>query len=132
MISDCHLEGVHPDLLKVIAQARSAPAGVIFVVVQGTRTEEEEARMVAAGLSHTMCSRHLPGKDGLGHAVDLAVVGPTGQINWAAGHELEIYGALAEKIKAAAKAVGVPIIWGGDWHGWKDWDHFELPAASYP
>ena len=58
------MAGVHPDLVRVVERARLA---VPFIVVEGLRTKERQAKLVAIGASHTMNSRHLTG-----HAVDLA------------------------------------------------------------
>ena len=58
------LAGVHADLLRVVERARLA---IPFIVVEGLRTRERQARLVAIGASRTMNSRHLTG-----HAVDLA------------------------------------------------------------
>ena len=44
---------------------------VDFQVYEGLRTRARQAKLVASGASQTMDSRHLPGADGLGHAVDL-------------------------------------------------------------
>ena len=39
---------------------------------------------------------------------------------------------LAPIIKQAAKDVGVPIEWGGDWRTFKDGPHWQLPWEQYP
>jgi len=35
-------------------------------------------------------------------------------------------------VKAAAKAEGVTLVWGGDWKGFPDGPHFELDRKVYP
>jgi peptidoglycan L-alanyl-D-glutamate endopeptidase CwlK len=35
-------------------------------------------------------------------------------------------------MKAAAKELGVSIVWGGDWRTFKDGPHFELDRKFYP
>ena len=37
------------------------------------------------------------------------------------------YTALSKIIKQAAKDLGVPIEWGGDWRSFKDGPHYQLP-----
>lgn len=84
-----------------------------------------------------MHSRHIasrtPAYAGLSCAVDVAHLTPSsGKIDWAPGQEAKVFGAISEEVKAAANRLGIPIIWGGDWHSFKDWGHFELPWAKYP
>lgn len=35
-------------------------------------------------------------------------------------------------MKAAAKELGVLIVWGGDWTSFRDGPHFELDRKAYP
>jgi len=121
------LAGVHPDLVRIVERARrSAP----FIVTEGVRTRERQAQLLAAGASRTMNSRHLTG-----HAVDLAywlddgdgAVGQ-GEIRW----DWPLYEQLGAAMKAAAKELGVPIVWGGDWASFRDGPHFELDRRHYP
>ncbi|WP_139238526.1 M15 family metallopeptidase, partial [Yersinia ruckeri] len=42
------------------------------------------------------------------------------------------YEQIAAAFKQAAKDVGVPIEWGGDWKTLKDGPHFQLPHKDYP
>lgn len=115
------LQGVHPDLAKVIHRA-AALSPIEFRVIEGLRTEKRQRELVASGASKTMNSRHLTG-----HAVDLApYVG--GMIRW----DWPLYHKLAPAVKQAAAEVGVPIEWGGDWRTFKDGPHFQLPFGGYP
>ncbi len=75
-----------------------------------------------------MDSRHIPDKDGVGHAADLVVLLPGRQISWA----WPPYETLSEAMKQAAYRCGVPITWGGDWVSLKDGPHYELPRLQYP
>ncbi len=121
------LEGVHPDLIRVV-QAAITLSTTDFTVIQGVRTETEEAACVAGGASTTMHSRHLPNQDGLGCAVDLAA-----WVNNSVAYvPLTLYDQIADAMKSAALEVGVPIEWGGDWTTFKDYGHFQLPWVSYP
>ena len=64
------LEGVHPDLVRVVERAIELTE-VDFTVLEGLRNVSRQKELVAAGASQTMNSRHLTG-----HAVDLgALVG---------------------------------------------------------
>lgn len=120
------LKGVHPDLVKVVHRAIQLTS-VDFTVTCGVRTIAEQKVLVAAGASKTMNSRHIPGKDGLSKAVDLAaMIGSNIRWDW------PLYAKLAEAMKAAAKELNVPIEWGGDWKTFKDGPHFQLPAKLYP
>lgn len=147
--SERNLQGVHPDLVRVVRRALQLTA-VDFGVVEGVRTAARQAELVKAGASQTMASRHLTG-----HAVDLmAYIGDRG--SW----ELPLYDDIADAMRAAAKELQVPVRWGGAWsvadiRGWYgtmdsalhtyidarrkagerpfiDGPHFELPASQYP
>lgn len=114
------LQGVHPDLIKVVQMLDLMGADVY--VLDGVRTVEEQRKLMGSKTTTTMNSRHLTG-----HAVDLGVI-LDGKITW----EYHRYEDLAMKVKEAAKEVGVSIEWGGDWKTLKDGDHFQLPWAQYP
>lgn len=113
------LAGVHPDLVRVVEAARRRAD---FMVVEGLRTRERQALLVAAGASQTYASRHLTG-----HAVDLA---PRieGEVRW----DWPLYDLLGPVVKAEAARLGVRIVWGGDWTGFRDGPHFELDRRDYP
>jgi len=115
------LEGVHPDMVKVVKRAIQI-TDIDFVVTEGLRTTAKQKQLVAAGASQTMRSRHLTG-----HAVDLAAL-VAGKVRW----DYPLYGKLAVAMKQAAKDVGVNIEWGGDWKSFKDGPHFQLPWTQYP
>ena len=116
--SERNLIGVHPDLVKVIRRAAKAGG---FIVTEGLRTKTRQAQLVKAGASWTMNSRHITG-----HAIDVAAI-VNGEVRWDWG----LYPIIAKAVKAAAKDLGVPIIWGGDWKK-KDGPHFELDRKAYP
>jgi len=114
------LQGVHPDLVRVVRAAESGP--VKFRVTEGVRSIARQRALVMGKKSRTMRSRHLTG-----HAVDLAVmIGNT--VVWEWPH----YQQLAAQVKEAARNEGVPIEWGGDWATFKDGPHFQLPHDVYP
>jgi len=115
------LEGVHPDLVRVVKRAITLTP-VDFTVLEGVRTVARQKQLVAAGASKTMNSRHLTG-----HAVDLgAYVG--GSVRW----DWPLYHKIAAAVKEAARLEGVPIEWGGDWRTFKDGPHWQLPWREYP
>lgn len=120
------LGGAHPDLAKVIIRA-AASSDIDFTVLEVVRTLARQKELVAKGASKTMKSRHLAGADGKSRAVDIAPL-DGGQVSWA----WPLYHKLAPIIKQAAKDVGVPIEWGGDWRTFKDGPHWQLPWGQYP
>lgn len=119
--SRSRLAGVHPKLQAVVSLAIQMTE-IDFAVLEGVRTIERQKELVKAGASQTMRSRHLSG-----HAVDLgAIVG--GQVRW----DWPLYDKIAIAMKAAAKQLGVPIEWGGEWKSLKDGPHYQLPWSEYP
>jgi peptidoglycan L-alanyl-D-glutamate endopeptidase CwlK len=115
------LQGVHPDLVRVVKKA-AAISDLDFTVLEGLRTAERQKQLFAQKATKTMNSRHITG-----HAVDLApMLG--GKISW----DWPLYHRLAKIVKAAAVAEKVPITWGGDWRTFKDGPHWELPWKQYP
>lgn len=119
--SEKNLVGIHPDLDKVVRKAEEL-SELEFIVTEGLRSKERQEQLVKAGASKTMNSRHLTG-----HAVDLAVV-VGGEVRW----DWPLYSKLSNSMKEAAKQVGVPLEWGGDWTSFKDGPHFQLPFKEYP
>lgn len=116
-----NLRGVHPDLVKVVRRAIELTE-VDFGVIEGLRTIERQRALKASGASMTLNSRHITG-----HAVDvMAYVGSEGRWDW------PLYPRIAKAFKLAAKELGVPIVWGGDWKALRDGPHFELDRKVYP
>jgi len=116
-----HLEGVHPDLVRVVKLAIQS-SEIDFVVLEGVRTKQRQAQLLKAGASQTMNSRHITG-----HAVDLgACVGKEVRWDW------PLYHKIAKAVKQAATDLNVPIVWGGDWKSFRDGPHFELNRSKYP
>jgi len=117
------LVGVHTDLVLLVRACAVRPP-ILFTVLEGLRTEERQAELVASGASQTMNSRHLTG-----HAVDLAPIDPsTNEITW----EWDYYYILEPHIKEMAEALYININWGGDWTSFKDGPHWELNWDDYP
>lgn len=115
------LQGVHPDLVKVVKRAIQI-TDIDFTVIEGMRTVARQKQLVAKGASKTMNSRHLTG-----HAVDVVPM-QDGKISW----DWPLYYKLAKVMKKAAKDVGVTLEWGGDWKSFKDGPHWQLPFSKYP
>jgi len=102
--STAKLYGVDPSLVSVVERAIKLTK-IDFGVVYGMRTEAEQEKLVAAGKSQTMKSKHL-----VGRAVDLMAY-VDGKGCW----ELNVYDDLCDAMKAAAKELGIAIKWGAAW-----------------
>lgn len=129
------LEGVHPDLVKVVKFAAEITE-VEFIVVEGLRSPARQATLYKVGASSTMNSRHLTG-----HAVDIAPVLPFEDADGDGKDDDGIFGLrwdwplfhrLGATMKAAAEELAILIEWGGDWQSFKDGPHFQLPWSAYP
>ena len=115
------LNGVHPDLVRVMKRAIGCST-IDFTVLEGMRTLERQKQLMASGATRTMNSRHLTG-----HAVDIAPL-INGEVRW----DWPLYHQLAAIVKKAAAELEVPIQWGGDWRSFKDGPHWELTWKAYP
>jgi len=103
------LQGVHPDLVRVVERAIALTA-VDFAVHDGLRSLEDQVRLVDSGASRTMDSRHLLQPDGFGHAVDL-VPWINGRLRW----EWQPIFRVAMAMQVAALDEEVHVRWGGCW-----------------
>lgn len=133
--SEVLLNHMHPDLAKVLRRF-SQIAPFKFRLTEVSRTPERQAQLVKAGASKTLKSRHLPHpKDGLSRAFDLIPlvdINQDGKITTEEMYAWPLYHKLAPVLKQAARDVGVPIEWGGDWRKFKDGPHWQLPWEAYP
>lgn len=125
------LQGVHPDLVAIVNRAAEITVQP-FIITEGLRTLERQRKLVEAGASQTLRSRHLTG-----HAVDLAAfIDMDGTGDYTSGDNIRwdwpLYKTLSITMKDAAKELGLPIEWGGDWRTFKDGPHFQLPWREYP
>lgn len=119
--SEKKLEGVHPDLVKVVRRALEI-SEVDFAILEGVRSLARQKQLVKAGASKTMNSRHLTG-----HAVDLGAF-LAGSVRW----DWPLYHKLAEAMAQAATELSVDIEWGGHWASFPDGPHFQLSWHTYP
>ena len=104
------LEGVHPDMVAVVETAITLTK-VDFGVTYGVRTVAEQERLVAAGRSQTMKSKHLVQEDsGYSHAVDVVAYDGS-DVVW----EINVYDDICDAFKKAAEMHGVSIKWGAAW-----------------
>lgn len=122
-VSQQRLIGVHGDLVKVVLRAAVICGDENpFRITEGLRDIKRQRKLVASGKSQTLKSRHLTG-----HAVDIVpMLDGEPSFDWPGFYPI------ADAFKAAAKELGVAIIWGGDWRTFKDGPHFELDRKRYP
>ena len=122
------MTGLLPSLINVNYKALSY--GLMdFAVVQGVRTQEEQADIYAQGrtkpgkiVTWTMDSNHLIQEDGYGHAYDVAPYFK-GAIQW---NDIEAFNFLATLHLRAALELGVSLEWGGHWsEKQRDLPHFQ-------
>lgn len=114
-----HLEGLHPDLLKVMNAAITF-CPIDFGIIDGKRTMAEQKELVKQGASWTLKSRHLTGK-----AVDVMAY-VNGKGRW----EADLYKQIGAHVLKVARNLNVPLVWGGVWKV-RDWGHFELDKSTY-
>lgn len=129
--SIARLQGVHPDLVAIVNRAAEITVQP-FIIIEGLRTLERQQKLVAAGASTTLRSRHLTG-----HAVDLAAfLDMDGTGDYTSGDNIRwdwpLYKTLSIAMKDAAKELNLQVEWGGDWKTFKDGPHFQLPWSKYP
>lgn len=121
-----NLNGVHPDLVKVVKRAIELTE-CDFTVIEGLRTKERQAQLLKEKKTTTMNSRHLTG-----HAVDLAAwVIPEGSDKGTVSWDWKHYYIIEKAVKQAAQELKIPIEWGGDWKTFKDAPHWQLPFKQY-
>ncbi|MCB1520651.1 MAG: M15 family metallopeptidase [Hyphomicrobiaceae bacterium] len=116
------LDGVHPDLIKVVLRAAELTE-VPFQVTEGLRTRQRQLMLVKQGASRTLKSRHLSG-----HAIDIVAYIDDTTISW----DYPLYKTISKAFKQASKELEIPIEWGGDWRSFVDTPHFQLPWTLYP
>lgn len=134
--SQTRLDGVHPDLKRVVRRA-ILKSDQDFTVLEGVRTPERQKQLYAQGrtqpgpkVTWTLNSRHFVNPStGYGHAIDLAPF----PIDWTDPAKFD---AISRAMFAAADDLNVKIRWGADWdrdgrpreRGESDSPHFELAS----
>lgn len=103
------LEGVHPDLVRVVKRAIEISTQD-FAVTDGVRTEAQQRVLVNKGASKTMNSKHRKQATGFGHAVDLVPY-----VNGGPRWEWPLIWAIAVAVDTAATELGVKLVWGAVW-----------------
>lgn len=120
------LQGVHPDLIRVIDRAMSFQI-MDFSILEGLRSIERQKRLVSQGASKTLNSKHLLQETGYGHAIDIAPY----PIDWQDHSRFYILNGI---MRAAAEIEGVSVRTGADWdmdgqvkdQTFHDLPHYEL------
>lgn len=102
--SRANLQGVHPDLVKVVQRAIQITSQD-FTVIEGLRDIQRQEELLRRGATQTMNSRHLTG-----HAVDITPW-VNGEISW----DWKYYPEVLDAFIKACKEVDVPLRWGGNW-----------------
>ncbi len=122
-----NLVGVHPKLVQVILEGYKYAEVDYGVVAKAVRTQAEQDDLYAQGrtkpgkiVTWTTQSKHIPGKDGLGHAVDVTAF-LNGQPSW----QDDLYHPIIWAIKTAAEDLHVKIECGIDWKK-PDFGHVQL------
>lgn len=96
------LEGLHPDLIKVVMRAIEITS-IDFGVTQGVRSIEDQASYFVKGASQRLVSRHMTG-----HAVDVQAYIGGNRIMTA-----EPYFTIADAFLKAGNEYGISLEWGG-------------------
>jgi len=110
------LAGVNPLLVRVVERAiQTTPFD--FKVTEGLRSATRQVQLVRQGKSRTFNSKHLHGD-----AVDIAVFDERGELTW----KFDYYASVAVVFKRAAEEMLIPLVWGGDWEGFRDGPHFQI------
>lgn len=115
--SEDHLRTVQPPLARV-ARLALRRSRVDFTIISARRTLEEQQKLVKAGKSRTMESRHIKGE-----ALDFVPLDPTtGKGRFDRNLALEVAVAFMD----AGQELNTPVKWGGMWHRFEDIPHIEL------
>ena len=130
-----NLEGVHPNLKKIMHEAiKNSP--VDFTITEGLRTAKRQQQLYAQGRTtpgikvtnrngSTSKSNHQAKYDGFGHAVDLYPFF-LGQVQVNHKDTIKKLQLITTHIKATAKCLGIKIVCGIDWKNPFDPPHIEL------
>lgn len=106
---------LHPLLQKVVDEAIKE---VDFVILDAQRGRGEQERAFKQGNSKA----HF-GQSAHNYAPAVAMDICPYPIDW---NDVPKFVAMSKVVKAKAKALGVELVYGGDWKSIKDYPHFEL------
>jgi peptidoglycan L-alanyl-D-glutamate endopeptidase CwlK len=137
--SQARLEGLHPDLVKVLKHAIEN-SDIDFTIIEGLRSDEQcyinfgkgrtTVECVSAGcpgryarphdpkvtwLGHPLSSNHRKKPDGFGHAVDVYPYPVSLVLNAKPKFYEPLFDKIAKVMFASAKDLGIAIRWGADW-----------------
>ena len=115
-----HLEGVHPDLVRVVVRTLEI-SKYDFGITDGVRTNEEQLANIASGASISKNSKHLIQKDGYSHAIDFMVYFE-GKGTW----DIKYYRKVIQAFFTSAIELGVQVESGGLWESFVDGPHIQL------
>ena len=124
-----HLSEVHP-FLRAVAHEAIRDTQVDFGIIDGARSESEQAAYFDRGVSKTLDSLHFVQSDGWAWAFDAVPYVPgRGYIH--TNHnaeEQDLWDKLADAMWRAATRIGVSgiIEWGGHWSRFSDLAHWQL------
>lgn len=119
-------QGLHPDLLRVVARASEISKQAFQVVPDngGLRSASMQKRLKKKGASRAVLGRHT-----IGYAIDLVPVNERGRVDF---QNLAGFDDIMLAMKQASEELSIPIDWGGNWKKLVDKPHFELNRKIYP
>ncbi len=117
---------VNPQLAEVVLLAIEFSPVDMTILSDTLRTVERQREFVIKGASKTMRSKHLPDRRGLVNAVDIGAI-EFGKVSW----RPDVYFQIAEAVQKAARALDVPIVWGGCWAKINGYRSIEELHAEY-
>jgi peptidoglycan L-alanyl-D-glutamate endopeptidase CwlK len=120
------VQGIHPDLLKVVARASEISKQPFQVV---PKTGGVRSAAVQDQLKHKGASRAKLGRHTIGYAIDLVPVNGRGNVDFS---NLAGFDDIMVAMKQASEELSIPIDWGGNWKKLVDKPHFELNRKVYP
>lgn len=131
-ISKKRLKEVHPDLEHLMLKALELADkdGFTIRVTSGLRTAQEQKIAFSSGASKLNGIPKSKGGTGvsehqMGMAVDLVQISGK-QAIWSGNSMRKIF----EYVTKASKETGIPIEWGGNWKGFVDPPHYQLPRKD--
>ncbi len=120
------LEGVHPDLVRVVKRAIEI-SKVDFGITEGARSMATQQQYLKEGKTTTLASLHLPQEDGYSWAVDVYTLDEQGKATW----EHKYFRWVIQAMFTAAIELGVQIEAGGLWRDFLDSPHIQLNPKYY-